>query len=228
MPMVTKNIVIINVIMFALTFILQQRGISLTDFFGLHDHLSPNFKPHQFVTYIFMHANIQHIFFNMLGVYIFGQVLEQTWGPKRFLIFYMLTGLGAALVQYFIMHFQITDALSTINAYLNANDLTAEQRILLFDRKDEILRNNVVVGASGSLFGLLGAFGLLYPNREIYVYFLFPIKAKWLVTFYGLSEIVAGLQNNPLDNVAHFAHIGGLVVGLIIVLIWKRDRRNFY
>jgi membrane associated rhomboid family serine protease len=226
--MVTKNIVIINVIMFALTFILQQRGISLTDFFGLHDHLSPNFKPHQFVTYIFMHANIQHIFFNMLGVYIFGQVLEQTWGPKRFLIFYMLTGLGAALVQYFIMHFQITDALSTINAYLNANDLTAEQRILLFDRKDEILRNNVVVGASGSLFGLLGAFGLLYPNREIYVYFLFPIKAKWLVTFYGLSEIVAGLQNNPLDNVAHFAHIGGLVVGLIIVLIWKRDRRNFY
>ena len=228
MPMVTKNIVIINVIMFALTFILQQRGISLTDFFGLHDHLSPNFKPHQFVTYIFMHANIQHIFFNMLGVYIFGQVLEQTWGPKRFLIFYMLTGLGAALVQYFIMHFQITDALTSINAYLNASDLTAEQRILLFDRKDEILRNNVVVGASGSLFGLLGAFGLLYPNREIYVYFLFPIKAKWLVTFYGLSEIVAGLQNNPLDNVAHFAHIGGLVVGLIIVLIWKRDRRNFY
>ena len=175
-----------------------------------------------------MHANIQHIFFNMLGVYIFGQVLEQTWGPKRFLIFYMLTGLGAALVQYFIMHFQITDALTSINAYLNASDLTAEQRILLFDRKDEILRNNVVVGASGSLFGLLGAFGLLYPNREIYVYFLFPIKAKWLVTFYGLSEIVAGLQNNPLDNVAHFAHIGGLVVGLIIVLIWKRDRRNFY
>lgn len=226
--MVTKNIVIINVIMFALTFILQQRGISLTDFFGLHDHLSPNFKPHQFVTYIFMHANIQHIFFNMLGVYIFGQVLEQTWGPKRFLIFYMLTGLGAALVQYFIMHFQITDALSSINAYLNASDLTAEQRILLFDRKDEILRNSVVVGASGSLFGLLGAFGLLYPNREIYVYFLFPIKAKWLVTFYGLSEIVAGLQNNPLDNVAHFAHIGGLIVGLIIVLIWKRDRRNFY
>lgn len=228
MPMVTKNIVIINVIMFALTFIMQQRGISLTDFFGLHDHLSPNFKPHQFVTYIFMHANIQHIFFNMLGVYIFGQVLEQTWGPKRFLIFYMLTGLGAALVQYFIMHFQITDALSTINAYIDANDLTANQRILLFDRKDEILRNNVVVGASGSLFGLLGAFGLLYPNREIYVYFLFPIKAKWLVTFYGLSEIVAGLQNNPLDNVAHFAHIGGLIVGLIIVLIWKRDRRNFY
>lgn len=228
MPMVTKNLVIINAMMFALTFIMQQRGINLTDFFGLHDHLSPNFKPHQFITYIFMHANIQHIFFNMLGVYIFGQVLEQTWGPKRFLIFYILTGLGAALVQYFIMHFQITEALSTINAYLEGNDLTSEQRLLLFDRKDEILRNNVVVGASGSLFGLLGAFGFLYPNREIYIYFLFPIKAKWLVIFYGLSEIVAGIQNNPLDNVAHFAHIGGLVVGLIIVLIWKRDRRNFY
>lgn len=228
MPVVTKNIIIINVIMFFLTSVMATKGINLTDFFGLHDHLSPNFKPHQFVTYIFMHGSFTHILFNMLGVYIFGQVLEYAWGPKRYLIFYILTGLGAALVQYVIMHIQLSDTLTAINDLLNSQDLTTSQRILLFDKKDELLRNSVVVGASGSLFGLLGAFGMLFPNRYIYIYFLFPVKAKWLVTFYGLSELLSGLQNNPFDNVAHFAHIGGLVVGIIIVLIWRKNTQHFY
>lgn len=228
MPLVTKNIIIINIILFFLTGILRTKGIDLTAILGLHDIASQNFRPHQFVTYIFMHADFRHIFFNMFGLFLFGQVLEFYWGPKRFLIFYMLTGLGAALVQFFIMHLQVSDALAALDYMNQSSDLTAAQRMMLFEQRDEVLRNSVVVGASGSLFGLLGAFGMLFPNRDIYLYFLFPIKAKWLVTFYGLSELIAGIRNNPLDNVAHFAHIGGLLVGVLIVLIWRKDRRHLY
>jgi membrane associated rhomboid family serine protease len=229
LPVVTKNIVIINVLMFVFKMILLQQGINLDDYFGLHDHLSPNFKPHQFITYIFMHGDLSHIFFNMLGVYIFGQVLEQIWGPKRYLIFYLLTGLGAALVQYVIMHYQIMESLTAINSELDTNFLlTVRERSYLIDQKDTLLRNAVVVGASGSLMGLLGGFGMLFPNRYIYIYFLFPIKAKWLVILYGAFEIFSGIQNDPNDPVAHFAHIGGLLVGVLLVLLWRKDRQHFY
>ncbi len=228
LPFVTKNIIVINVLLFFLTGILRNRGIDLTAILGLHDFQSQNFRPHQFVTYIFMHADFRHIFFNMFGLFLFGQVLETYWGAKRFLIFYILTGLGAALVQFLIMHVQVSDALAAIDQINRSTDLTAAERMILFEERDQVLRNSVVVGASGSLFGLLGAFGLLFPNRDIYLYFLFPIKAKWLVTFYALSELFAGIRNNPLDNVAHFAHIGGLLVGLLIVFIWRRDRQHFY
>src|SRR3954471_14470856 len=114
LPVVTKNIIIINVILYLTKLALATRGINLDDYLGLHNHLSPNFKPHQFVTYIFMHGSFTHILFNMLGVYIFGQVLEQVWGPKRYLTFYILTGLGAALVQYVIMHYEVLDLLARI------------------------------------------------------------------------------------------------------------------
>lgn len=228
LPVVTKNIIIINVIMFVLKMLLMQKGVNLDDYFGLHDHLSPNFKPHQFITYIFMHEGFMHIFFNMLGVYFFGQVLEQVWGPKRYLIFYILTGFGAAIVQYFVMHHQIVGKLDEINYQMEHLRLSVEDMSYLIERKDELLRNSVVVGASGSLMGLLGGFGMLFPNRQILIYFLFPIKAKWLVIFYGAFEIFSGIQNDPNDPVAHFAHIGGLLVGVILVLIWRKDRSNFY
>lgn len=229
LPAVTKNIIIINVLMFVFKIALMQRDINLDDYFGLHNHLSSNFRPHQFITYIFMHADISHIFFNMLGVYIFGQVLEEIWGPKRYLIFYLLTGLGAALVQYVIMNMQIADTLSIINEQLDTNFmLSVRERTYLIDQKDYMLRHAVVVGASGSLMGLLGGFGMLFPNRYIYIYFLFPIKAKWLVILYGAFEIFSGIQNDPGDRVAHFAHIGGLVVGVLLVLLWRKDRQHFY
>src|SRR6185436_4649954 len=112
LPVVTKNIIIINVILFLATEALKTQGIDLIEHLGLHYHLASSFKPHQFITYIFMHGSLSHIAFNILGVYIFGQVLEQVWGPKRYLIFYILTGLGAALAQYVIMHFEISDVLS--------------------------------------------------------------------------------------------------------------------
>jgi len=271
MPQVTKNIIIINVILFVLTYLLQStQQIDLNKFLGLHHHSAPDFKPHQFITYLFMHAGPAHIFFNMFGVFIFGQVLENTWGPKRFLIFYILTGLGAALTQYFIIHFSVTPLINAIqevqdnlsiesfkalmdssefqskipesfayefNEFVSQYNSTVHESPskalslasqFLLDFKNSYLNSQIVIGASGSLFGLLGAFGMLFPNRYLYLYFLFPVKAKWLVIAYGAIELFSGLKQSPQDNVAHFAHIGGLVVGIIIVLLWRKDRRHFY
>jgi membrane associated rhomboid family serine protease len=228
LPVVTKNIIIINVIMYLATIAMQTQGFDLTKYFGLHYHLASDFRPHQFITYIFMHGSFSHILFNMLGVYIFGQVLEQVWGPKRYLIFYVLTGLGAAIAQYIIMHFEISDVLNLVNQDIMSPSLSAAQKSELIEQKYEYLNRHVIVGASGSLFGLLGGFGMLFPNRELYLYFFIPIKAKWLVILYGAFEIFSGLKNDPMDNVAHFAHIGGLLVGVVLVLIWRKDRNHFY
>ena len=228
LPVVTKNIIIINVIMYLATLAFETVNIDLVKLFGLHYYLDDDFKPHQFITYIFMHGGFSHILFNMLGVYIFGQVLEQVWGPKRYLIFYILTGLGAALAQYIIMHFEISDVLDIVNQDINSRNLDTSQRTELINQKYEYLNKHVIIGASGSLFGLLGGFGMLFPNRELYLYFFIPIKAKWLVILYGGFEIFSGLQNNPTDNVAHFAHIGGLLVGIALVLFWRKDRNHFY
>jgi membrane associated rhomboid family serine protease len=273
LPVVTKNIIIINVILYAATILLKQsKNIDLTDYLGLHYYLAPDFKPHQFITYIFMHDshNFSHILFNMFGVYIFGQVLENVWGAKRYLIFYVLTGLGAALAQYIIMYLSINPFINSIELVQNNLSISSLENLIkssefqdnitynfgpiynkfvneynasvsenpstalslasqfLIDYKNQYLNPQVIVGASGSLFGLLGAFGLLFPNTLLYLYFFIPIKAKWLVIGYGAFELFSGLSNKPGDNVAHFAHLGGLAVGLILVLIWRRDKKQFY
>ena len=176
LPVVTKNIIIINVIMYLATLAFETVNIDLVKLFGLHYYLADDFKPHQFITYIFMHGGFSHILFNMLGVYIFGQVLEQVWGPKRYLIFYILTGLGAALAQYIIMHFEISDVLDIVNQDINSRNLDTSQRTELINQKYEYLNKHVIIGASGSLFGLLGGFGMLFPNRELYLYFFIPLK----------------------------------------------------
>lgn len=271
LPVVTKNILIINVLVFAATELLKiSNGIDLTDYLGLHYYAANAFKPHQFVTYLFMHGNFSHILFNMIGVYVFGQVLEQIWGPKKYLVFYVLTGFGAAIAEYVVMSFSVGPVMdsilavqnhlsqSTFEALLNTSDFQStlsfdfigtynefvqkyNQAILekspramalasqfLIDYKNQFLDSKVIIGASGSLFGLLGAFGMLFPNRYLYLYFFFPIKAKWLVTAYGAFELISGLQNNASDNVAHFAHLGGLFVGILLVVLWRRDREQFY
>jgi membrane associated rhomboid family serine protease len=270
LPVVTKNIIIINVILFVATMLAEARGIDLTKYLGLHYYSAPDFKPHQFITYIFMHGSVSHIFFNMFAVFIFGQVLEQVWGQKRYLIFYIITGLGAALAQYVVIYFSVNDLMHSIDfvqnnlkrenveAFLNSEEfgrrinhsfaseyntfvnqynsaiedgspraLSLASQFLL-DYKNYVLNSQVIVGASGSLFGLLGAFGMLFPNQRLYLYFFIPVKAKWLVIAYGAFELFSGWKNDPMDNVAHFAHIGGLVVGIILVLIWRKDRNHFY
>lgn len=279
LPPVTKNIIIINVLVYLLTLMLYQtQHIDLNKYLGLHYFTAPDFKPHQFITYLFMHAThgpfggieFRHILFNMFGVFIFGQVLENLWGPKRFLIFYILTGLGAALTQFVIIHFSISPFINELNSLNNHLTLDSFSKFMtsnsvykynpsfflpefnsfvdqfnsnansnptkalslasqfILDYKNSVLNANVIIGASGSLFGLLGAFGFIFPNRYLLIYFLFPIKAKWFVIGYGLIELFTGLSNNPGDNVAHFAHLGGLAVGLLIVFILRKDRSHFY
>ena len=192
---------------------------------GLHYFMAADFKPYQFVTYIFMHGNLMHLFFNMFAVFMFGAVLENAWGPKRFLIFYIFTGLGAALTQLCVYYFQITPRLEQWQAVYNATADYATQTAMLEDKK-AFLNQFVVVGASGSLFGLLIAFGLMFPNAELMMLFLpIPIKAKYFVAIYGAIELFSGIANSAKDNVAHFAHLGGMLFGFLLYMFWRRKRQ---
>lgn len=223
-PTVTKNILIITVIAFLATNLLKNK-VDLTTILGLHYYQASNFKPYQFVTYIFMHADFMHIFFNMLAVFMFGAVLENAWGPKKFLVFYIVTGLGAALTQLVVIYFQITPRLDDWQA---AFDLTTDYRVqaAMLEDKKEFLNRFVVIGASGSLFGLLIAFGIMFPNAELMMLFLpIPIKAKYFVAIYGAIELFSGIRNSSGDNVAHFAHLGGMLFGFILLMIWRRKPR---
>jgi membrane associated rhomboid family serine protease len=193
LPMVVKNILIINVVLFAGRWLLEGK-IDLDRYLDLFPIGTEYFKPHQFITYMFMHADFPHIFLNMLGVYMFGSILENLWGPKRFLNFYILCGLGAAALQLGISAFN--------------NEYT------------------ILLGASGAVFGLLVAFAMVFPNTELQLYFVIPVKAKYLVTAYAAYELYNGFFAH--DNVAHFAHLGGLVVGIIIMLFWKRNKTFFF
>jgi membrane associated rhomboid family serine protease len=215
---------VITVIAFLATNLLHNK-VDLMNLLGLHYFLAPDFKPYQFVTYIFMHGSFMHIFFNMLAVFMFGAVLENVWGPKRFLTFYIFTGLGAALAQLAVYYFEITPKLDHWQEVYNATHDFATQTLMIEDKK-AYLNSFVVVGASGSLFGLLIAFGILFPNAELMMLFLpIPIKAKYFVAIYGGIELFSGLSNNPNDNVAHFAHLGGMLFGFILTMIWRRKYR---
>ncbi len=210
MPVVVKNIIIINIILFAASNLTQ---LPLYEKLSLFYYKSEHFKVYQFVSYMFMHGGFQHIFFNLFGVYMFGSALEQAWGPKRFLNFYLLTGIAAGLAQQYSFNLDVKKIVEG-----TGHDLS------LIPETDLIGLYNQLrcVGASGSLFGVMGAFALLYPNTYLYIYLLIPMKAKYFVILYGLAEIVLGFANVSGDNVAHFAHLGGLFVGLRITMIWKK------
>ena len=219
LPPVVKNLLIINVLLFIATGVLSAPpfNIDLTNILGLHYWESDLFRPWQIVTYMFMHGNIPHILFNMFAVWMFGSHIENRWGSKRFLNYYLLTGFGAALLHYLIFHFYTLPGIPS-QVYSNTYPLTAYEYFL---------QNSVVVGASGSLFGILLAFGVLFPNTLLYLYFAIPIKAKYFVIGYGLLELFSGISNNPGDNVAHFAHLGGMLFGLLIFGYWKL-KNEFY
>ena len=227
LPPVVKNLLIINVLLFIATGILQSPplNIDLTKILGLHYWRSELFSPWQIISYMFMHGNIPHILFNMFAVWMFGTHIENRWGSKRFLNYYLLTGFGAAFLHYLIIHFQIINLESSMNydqimIILNEG-IVPEGISRTSAQKLFFLYNTPVVGASGSLFGILLAFGVLFPNTLLYLYFAIPIKAKYFVIGYGLLELFSGLSNNPQDNVAHFAHLGGMLFGLLIFAYWK-------
>jgi len=240
LPPVVKNLIIINGLFFLATIVLETSlHINLKDYLGLHYFVSPDFSPYQFVSYMFMHADFSHIFFNMFALWMFGSVLEHTWGPKKFLIYYMITGIGAGLIQVLVIYIQV---------YYAESGLSAEQIAQIRETGYEIIKNGqnftdpiaghlnalynmTTIGASGSVFGLLLAFGMLFPNSLIYLYFFIPIKAKWFVILYGAIELFSGVYYTG-SNVAHFAHLGGMIFGFFLIIYWKKQadkhRNNNY
>lgn len=269
LPPVIKNLIIINGLLFLATLAFQHitGGGQLSDYLGLHYPIASQFMPYQFITYMFMHGGFSHIFMNMFALWMFGNVLENIWGPKKFLIYYFVTGIGAALTHYAIFYFQISPTLHAIDAYIahpsleqfsaftssqyfsipsvgfqntfnefvgkyneylasNPRQAIAESVKLMYDYREAVLNAPVVVGASGAVFGVLLAFGLMFPNSLIYLYFFIPIKAKWFVILYGAIELFSGVVDFQGDNVAHFAHLGGMVFGFALLYYWERKQKR--
>ncbi|NOU47145.1 MAG: rhomboid family intramembrane serine protease [Bacteroidales bacterium] len=266
LPLIVKNLLIINGLLFLATITFGSTfNLDLTKIFGLHFMGSSDFMPFQFITYMFMHGGFTHILFNMFALWMFGNVLENVWGPKRFLLYYMVTGVGAGIVYTIWIYFQMSPTLELIEAFMNNHDMdalakftsmhtfqlneysgqiwndfqqfklnlqhltfnpddaVAMQSVINFvaDYKEFYLNQSVVVGASGAVFGILLAFGMMFPNSIIYIYFAIPMKAKYFVMLYGAFELFEGWRNSG-DNVAHFAHLGGMLFGILLILYWKK------
>ena len=227
LPEVVKNLLILNGLFFLATVSLNNLGIDLVKILGLHQFQSPDFRPHQLITHLFMHGNFTHLFFNMFALWMFGKILENVWGSKRFLIYYMITGIGAASIHLLISQYQIISISNQIPEMVNLAIEGRYNPTIPISKKLTQLIITPTVGASGAVFGLLLAFGMLFPNALLYLYFAIPIKAKYFVIGYGLIELYSGISNNPADNVAHFAHLGGMIFGLFLIKYWKNDMTTF-
>ncbi len=212
---VVKNLLIINGIVFFAT-LLNPDWIQRL---GLYYFSSEKFKPYQIVTHLFTHGGMAHIFFNMFALWMFGSVLERIWGPKRFLIFYLITGLGAAFLHELVNTIIVFK--ETGGIMLLKNQVVTEQLASIYYVP--------VVGASGAIYGLLAAFGVLFPNTKLMLIFPpIPLKAKYFIPILIVLEFFLGTQNFRWDNIAHFAHLGGALFGFILVKIWNKDRNSFY
>ena len=262
-PLVVKNLLIINVLMLVATEVTAGFGIDLHQLFGLHHWSSDLFMTHQFISYMFMHGSIAHLFFNMFALWMFGRILEQVWGPKRFLMYYMFTGIGAGILQMIVVTFGLNGVENAISSMANSSSpevfasfiddyvpshflapfqqtlaiwisdpSSSEFKASAINLSNQLLtlkRDIGTVGASGSVFGILLAFGMLFPNTELFLLFPpIPIKAKYFVIGYGAIELYMGFANNPSDNVAHFAHLGGMLFGFILIKYWKNSTNQFY
>jgi len=224
MPNVVKNLLIINILFFVATFVMESQGILLIGELGLFYPDSPIFKPYQLVTHFFMHGSLIHIFFNMFALVMLGSHLERVWGPKKFLLFYFITALGAAFLYMLVQGIEIYNLTGSFFPFHNEIGITTEH----FDHVNEMLYTPVV-GASGAIYGLIMAFALLFPNTEFMLLFPpIPIKAKWLALLLALYALYSGYQQAPEDSVAHFAHLGGMLFGFIMIKIWQRDKSQFY
>lgn len=262
-PPVVKNLLIINLIMLALTWIAERfMGIDLNRVLGLYYFESDNFRVYQVVTHMFMHGGFIHLFFNMYALWMFGKVLEQVWGSKRFLFYYLVTGLGAAAIHTLVNYFQLSGMREAAEAIINSPDpglfasfvekyaegsySAVYDQIIApwYDAKDgaayaaqaeQFVREVIVyrlniptVGASGAVFGVLLAFGMLFPNTVLMLLFPpIPVKAKYFVMIYGAIELYLGITQ-PGSNIAHFAHLGGMIFGFFLIRAWQKNRTNFY
>jgi membrane associated rhomboid family serine protease len=214
-PVVTKNLIAINVLMFLALLAFERSGIDLNNLLGLHLFLAPDFRPYQLVTYMFMHGGFTHILFNMYAVWVFGSILERVWGSSRFLLFYIATGVGAGLVQELVQYLYFSMNLAQYTQVNMGGGLIVPMA--------EYLNLWTTVGASGAVYGILLAFAMTFPNEQLFMIpFPFPIKAKYFVMIFGALELFTGLSNNVGDNVAHFAHLGGMIFGIVLILYWRK------
>lgn len=216
-PTITKNLLIVNVVVFLATYLFRTIGVDLNNVLGLHFFLAPDFHIYQLFTYMFAHGGFSHIFFNMFALWMFGCIVERTWGPKKFLTYYIVCGVGAGLFQelaqfaqfYFIAsehipHFTLAQTMKVANASAAGLNLWT------------------TVGASGAVYGILLAFGMLYPEERIFIFPLpVPIKAKWFVMGYAAIELFMAYSSTG-DGVAHLAHLGGMVFGFFLIRYWRR------
>lgn len=261
-PPVVKNLVIINVIMLVATWVLGTRfNVDLVRILGMYFPGSENFRPYQIATHIFMHGGLMHLFFNMFALWMFGRILENVWGGQRFLLYYFVTGLGAAALHTLVNWIEISSLQRAVEAFaanpnpdayaafiskhINSpasgvydfirawaadpgNTGYAETAVANLSGYLQRVMNIPTVGASGAVFGVLLAFGMLFPNTRLMLLFPpIPIKAKWLVIGYGLLEVWLGFTQ-PGSNVAHFAHIGGMIFGFFLIKYWNKKKNTFY
>ena len=236
-PPITKNLIIINVLFFLATFVFRTKGVDLSVILGAFYPESPNFKPWQVLTYMFMHADFTHILFNMFSLWMFGSVVEQTFGPKKFLILYFLAGFGGFILFNFVNYFQIQDLKETIQSQGIGLEQIYEGAKLSLQRSyhtnaviessqdaTALLKDYItpMVGASGAIYGLLLAFAVLYPNEKLMLIFLpVPIKAKYFIPIMVLIEFYMGYKN--VGNIAHFGHLGGGLIGFLLARSWKKN-----
>lgn len=232
-PPVTRHLILINVLVWIVSmFLVYTQGFDLSKYLGLHYFTASDFNAMQLITYMFMHdtRGITHIFFNMFSLYMFGRLLEQVLGSRRFLFYYISTGIGAALLQEGVIALTWFDTLAhSLNVPYDAAVAFLSDPISVgstFEHRDmlvnEFLNSMITVGASGAVFGILLAFGMIFPNLPLYLFFIpVPIKAKYMVIGYGLIELYFGISGT-MSGVAHFAHLGGMLFGLLILLYWRK------
>ena len=228
-PTVTKNLLAINVLMFLALLVAEKQGVDLNSVLGLHLFASEGFQPYQLVTYMFMHASVTHLFFNMFALYMFGRTLEYMWGAKRFLVYYLVAGIGAALVQETIGMVRYHEALNGMSP-LDVELVLSRGFDALREGKNfvnpqlahlNVVLNSTTVGASGAIYAILLGFGMLFPEERMFVFPIpFPIKAKYFVMGYVVIELYLGVSGSA-DGVAHFAHLGGMLFGFILILFWR-------
>ena len=210
----TKNLLIVNFLAFAATWVFQLQGVDLTQLLGLHFFLASDFHFFQFFTYMFLHGGFTHIFFNMFALWMFGSVIERVWGPKKFIFYYICCGIGAGIAQELVQY--VTYSIEGISAYQYVNaggvQMTTDAYINLW----------TTIGASGAVYAILLAFGMIFPNERLFIIpFPFPIKAKWLVAGYIVIELVSAMSG-PGDGVAHMAHLGGMLFGFLLIRYWQK------
>ncbi|MDO5655670.1 MAG: rhomboid family intramembrane serine protease [Flavobacteriaceae bacterium] len=252
-PPITKNLLILNALFFAAKYVAATSGINLDIFLGAFYPESVNFKSYQVITHMFMHGDMMHFFFNMFALWMFGGAVERTLGEKKFIILYFAAGLGAFVLFNLTNYFEINAAKeavqnsrliesvnefarldmqgggtfeqieSNLKQWLAANDVSNNQA-----RQDLFLDYSIpMVGASGAIFGVLAAFGMMFPNAVLMLIFPpIPLKAKYFIPIYIAIELYLAIQANPGDNVAHYAHIGGAIIGFLLIKMWRKSSFN--